>query len=157
MLNDPALVNYLGTVAGGTVLTILVGLFIRRVGQAMLVQVYSGDRAAGMTRMVTVGFYLVALGLLALISTVTVPVNGLVQMLVTKFGVVLLILGVLYGLTLLVLGRIRDDHLREELDADYYAAMRARSQGRFRRARDGRIRSELDEDYRAMRVRGRAR
>jgi hypothetical protein len=107
--------------------------------------------------MVTVGFYLVALGLLALISTVTVPVNGLVQMLVTKFGVVLLILGVLYGLTLLVLGRIRDDHLREELDADYYAAMRARAQGRFRRVRDGRIRSELDEDYRAMRVRGRAR
>jgi len=79
-----------------------------------------------LSRLVTVGFLLVALGVLALISTVDVPVDGMVQLMVTKLGVVLLILGAAYGLTLMVLNRIRDAARRAELDEEFHAAMRPR-------------------------------
>jgi hypothetical protein len=64
---------------------------------------------------------------LAVISTVDVPVEGVAQAIVTKLGVVLLILGAVYGITLMVLGRIRDARRVAELDEEFNAAMRAKS------------------------------
>jgi hypothetical protein len=46
---------------------------------------------------------------------------------VTKLGVALLILAGVYGLTLMGLGRIRDNGRAAELDEEYNAAMRAKS------------------------------
>jgi len=124
---DTGLVTYLVLLLVGTGVTVLVGAILRRSGQALLDEVYPEPRAAGLARLVTVGFYLVALGVLALISTVDLPVDGMVQLLVTKLGVVLLILGATYGLTLMVLGRLRDARRRAELDEEFNAAMRAKS------------------------------
>lgn len=124
---DTGLVSYLVLLGTGTALTLLVGVIVRRSGQALLEEVYPEPRAAGITRLVAVGFNLFALGVLALISTVTIPVDGAVQTLVTKLGVVLLVLGAAYGLTLMVIGRIRDAGRRAELDEEFTAAMRARS------------------------------
>jgi hypothetical protein len=121
------LVSYLVLLVAGTALTVAVGVALRRSGQAMLEEVYPGPRAVGVIRMVEVGFYLVAFGVLALISTVSVPVEGQVQMVVTKFGVVLLVLGAAHGFTALVLGRIRDAGRRAELDRRLTAAVRTRA------------------------------
>lgn len=121
------LVSYLLVLVAGAVLTVVIGVILRRSGQAMLEGTYPEQRAAGLTRLVTVGFHLFALGVLALVSTVDVPVNGPVQTVVTKLGVVLLILGAAYALTLIVLGRIRNARRRAELDEALSTAMRARS------------------------------
>jgi uncharacterized membrane protein YdfJ with MMPL/SSD domain len=121
---DTALASYLTVLIAGTALTLAVGVILRRNGQALLEEVYPAPRAAGLSRLVAVGFYLVALGVLALISTVSVPVDGLLQTVVTKLGVVLLILGAAYGLTLLTLGRIRDARRQAQLDQDFQAAIR---------------------------------
>ncbi|HEY0575627.1 MAG TPA: hypothetical protein VGD73_16110 [Pseudonocardia sp.] len=123
---DTALASYLVLLLTGTALTAVVGAILRRSGQALLEETYPAPRAAGLSRLVTVGFLLVALGVLALISTVDVPVDGMVQLMVTKLGVVLLILGAAYGLTLMVLNRIRDAARRAELDEEFHAAMRPR-------------------------------
>jgi uncharacterized membrane protein YdfJ with MMPL/SSD domain len=123
---DTDLVSYLVTLVVGTALTTVVGAILRRSGQSLLEEVYPPARAAGLARLVAVGFYLVALGVLALISTVDVPVQGLIQVQVTKLGVVLLILGAAYGLTLLVLGRLREARRSAELDAEFQATMRSR-------------------------------
>ncbi|WP_051580030.1 hypothetical protein [Pseudonocardia acaciae] len=123
---NTALVSYLAVLLIGTALTFAVGVILRRNGQALLEEVYPEPRAAGLTRLVAVGFYLVALGVLALISTLGVPVDGLVQAVVTKLGVVLLMLGAAYGLTLLALGRIRDARRAEALDQEFRAATHPR-------------------------------
>ncbi|WP_445189496.1 hypothetical protein ACTXG6_20990 [Pseudonocardia sp. Cha107L01] len=124
---NTALVSYFVLLIAGAGLTVAVGAILRRSGQAMLEEVYPGPRAAGLVRLVVVGFYLVALGVLAVISTVDVPVEGVAQAIVTKLGVVLLILGAVYGITLMVLGRLRDARRVAELDEEFNAAMRAKS------------------------------
>jgi succinate-acetate transporter protein len=64
-------------------------------------------------------FTLIVLGLVALISTVDLPVEGELQKLVTKLGIVLLLLAVAHGITMAVLTRFRgeerQEHLAEEL------------------------------------------
>lgn len=125
---DAELVSYLVMLVIGIALTTVVGTILRRSGQSLLAEVYPPPRAAGLTRLVTVGYFLTALGVLALISTVPVPfpVQGLIQVQITKLGVVLLILGIAYGLTLLVLNRMRDARRQAELDEEFEAAMRRR-------------------------------
>lgn len=122
---NTALASYLAVLLSGTALTLLVGVILRRNGQALVEEAYSESRAAGLTRLVAVGFHLVTLGVLALISTVSVPVDGVVQTVVTKLGVVLLVLGVAYGFALLALGRIRDARRRARLDQQFHTAGRA--------------------------------
>lgn len=64
-------------------------------------------------------FTLIVLGLAALISPLNPPVDGELQKLVTKLGVVLLLLAAAHAITMGVLGRYRgeerQEHLAEEL------------------------------------------
>lgn len=110
------LLSYLLVLMLGTGLTVVVGAVLRHSGRAVLGEVYPESRADDLTQLVTVGFHLVALGVLALISTVDVPVEGLVQTVVTKLGVVLLVLGGAYATTLVVLGRLRNARRAARLD-----------------------------------------
>jgi hypothetical protein len=121
------LVTYLVLLTIGTSLTLLIGVILRRSGQALLEEVYSQPRAVGTIRLVAVGFHLFTLGVLALISTMPVQVQGQVQTLVTKLGVVLLVLAGSYALALRVLGGIRDTAHQAEMDLEVAAAIRARS------------------------------
>ena len=66
--------------------------------------------AARPTRLLGVGFHLVALGFLALVSTWDpFEIQGTVQYVVTKTGAILLFLGVLHVITLFVLARVRNN------------------------------------------------
>jgi hypothetical protein len=123
---DIHLVSYLVVLVAGAALTVTIGTILRHSGQAMLEETHPDQRAQGLTRLVTVGFHLVAFGVLALISTVDIPVAGVVQAVVTKLGMVLLILGAAYALTLMVLGRIQNARRAVELDQAYSATLRAR-------------------------------
>ncbi|HEX7304705.1 hypothetical protein [Lentzea sp.] len=64
-------------------------------------------------------FSLIVLGLVALVSTVDLPVDGDLQKLVTKLGIVLLLLAIAHAITMTVLARYRgaerQEHFVDEL------------------------------------------
>ena len=100
----------------GTGLTLLVGQLLIRGGRPYLQEVFADRKVAdSVTKLLAVLFHLLVLGVLALISTVDVPVEGTVQAVVTKLGVVLLVLGIAQGGTMLVLSKLRERRLAQEL------------------------------------------
>ena len=64
-------------------------------------------------------FHLVTLGVLAIISVTDVPADNALQAFVVKLGVVLLTLGIAYGISMLVLIRVRAIILERERNADW--------------------------------------
>jgi hypothetical protein len=112
-LNTSAYVTFLIIGIG---LTLLVGQLLVRSGRPYLEEVFNDNKvAASVTRLLTVLFHLLVLGVLALISTIDVPVEGAVQAVVTKLGVVLLVLGIAQGGTMLVLSKLRERRMAQEL------------------------------------------
>jgi hypothetical protein len=97
-------------------LTFVVGRILQISGEPFLEEVFRDSAVArSVNRLLSVLFHLVTLGVLAIVSTVTVPVNGTVQTLVTKTGVILLVLGIAYGISMLVLLRIRERRRAAEI------------------------------------------
>lgn len=108
-MNEP-IDLYVAVVVLGAVITVLVGVLLYRNGEPFLTDVFGGDRerAIGINRLLVVLFHLVVLGMLALISVLEVPwATGATQLVLTKLGVVLLVLGAAHGATMVVLTRIR--------------------------------------------------
>ena len=115
--------DYLVFVVLGVVLVLLVGQLLVRAGQVYLEEVFPNRRvASSVSRLLAVLFYLFALGLLGIISTMDVPVEGAAQVVVTKLGVVLLVLGIVYAVAMVVLTRIRSQRRGEEEDEAIMAA-----------------------------------
>jgi len=107
---------YLAFLILGIALTLLVGQLLIRSGRPYLEEVFGDSKVAGsVTRLLAVLFHLLVLGVLALISTVDVPVEGSVQAVVTKLGVVLLVLGLAQGATMVLLAKLRERRLAQEL------------------------------------------
>jgi hypothetical protein len=101
--------TYVTVLVLGVLSALLVGQVLLRTGQTMLEDAFTERRTAkSVNRMLAMLFHLGALGVLAVISTVDVPVSGAVQTVVTKLGIILLILGVAHGLLILMLNRIRN-------------------------------------------------
>ncbi|MHA6797203.1 hypothetical protein ACVGVM_27365 [Pseudonocardia bannensis] len=90
-------------------LTVAVGRVLFMSGEPFLEEVFQNKETAhSLNQLLTVLFHLLTLGVLAIISTIDVPVEGALQTMVTKFGVVLVVVGVAYGVSMLVLLRIRE-------------------------------------------------
>ncbi len=115
----------------GIALTVVVGQILMRTGEAFLEEVFEEQRTArSVNRLLAVLFHLVVLGLLALISTIEVPTEGLLQTLVTKLGVMLLVLGAAHGLTMLLMARIRSKRREQDL-ADEMSAQLEQSRQQY--------------------------
>lgn len=117
----------------GLVLTLIVGQILMRAGQEFLAEVFP-DRgtARSVNRLLVVLFHLVVLGILAIISTVDVPGEDLLQTVVTKVGIVLLVLGAAHGGTMLVLARIRAKRREQDLADEMSAQLEySRNQGQY--------------------------
>lgn len=111
--------TYLMIVGIGAVLTVIVGIVLIFSGRRFLEDVFADEGVArSATWLLGVLFYLVALGFLALISTFDpIQVDGVPQMVVTKLGGTLLVLGILHGATLFLLARIRSRTREQELES----------------------------------------
>jgi len=108
--------SYLLVLVLGLGLTLVVGQVLLRTGQDYLAEVFSNTRTArSVNRLLGLLFHLVVLGILAIISTIDVPVDGELQTVVTKLGVILLVLGAAHGATMLVLARIRARRHEQDL------------------------------------------
>jgi hypothetical protein len=116
--------GYLAFVVLGALLVIAVGQMLIRSGEVYLEEVFPDPRVAkSVSKLLAVLFYLFALGVLGITSTVDVPVEGTAQIVVTKLGVVLLCLGIVFGITMLVLSRIRDRREEQEKEEALLSAM----------------------------------
>ena len=101
--------QYLVFLVVALALTVAVGRVLFLSGEPFLEEVFqSKDTARSLNLLLTVLFHLLTLGVLAIISTINVPVDGVVQTMVTKFGVVLVVVGIAYGVSMLVLFRVRE-------------------------------------------------
>jgi len=121
---DTSTEGYLAFVVLGAILVVVIGQILTRGGRIYLEEVFADSRAAGsVSTLLAVLFYLFALGILGVISSMTVPVTGVAQTVVTKLGVVLLVLGVVFGATMLALSRIRARREESEKEDALIAAM----------------------------------
>lgn len=115
--------TYLVFVVLGVVLVGAVGQLLIRAGQVYLEEVFPDPRvASSVSKLLAVMFYLFALGVLGIISTMDVPTEGAAQTVVTKLGVVMLVLGIVFGATMLVFSRIRARRREEEEEETLMAA-----------------------------------
>lgn len=117
--------GYVTTVAIGIAITLVVGQLLRRVGHDFLEEVY-GDRTltTSLNHLLVTQFHLFALGFLGLVSTANPFGLTGIQMVITRTGLVLLILGGVYGLTVLALTVARERRRREAVEDDITARVR---------------------------------
>ncbi|WP_197040892.1 hypothetical protein [Pseudonocardia halophobica] len=102
-------------------LTVAVGQVLLRRGQPFLEEVFQSNEAAhSINILLSVLFHLLTLGVLALLSTIDVPI-------VTQFGIALIVVGIAYGISMLVLLRIRERRRQDQL-FERRAEQRQRSQ-----------------------------
>jgi hypothetical protein len=97
-------------------LTFLVGRLLVTAGEPFLQEVFQDRKVTRSVNMLlSVLFHLITLGVLAIVSVVGLgPGDGL-QNFIARLGVVLLILGVAYGISMLVLIRIRERRKADEI------------------------------------------
>jgi len=108
---DLRLVEYVLYLAVSICLTVWVGRALHQNGRQFLAEVLT-DRAlaASLSRLLVVGFYLVALGGVALLLQMDVGLASaadVIKAVATKVGLVLLLLGALHLITMLVLNGMR--------------------------------------------------
>ncbi len=90
-------------------LTFLVGRLLVNAGEPFLQEVFRDEKVTrSVNLLLSVLFHLVTLGVLAIISVIEVNAGGTLQTFVAKLGIVLLILGIAYGVSMLVLIRVRE-------------------------------------------------
>jgi hypothetical protein len=122
-MSDTAL--YVTLLAVSVALTFLVGRLLVTAGEPFLQEVFE-DRSVtrSVNLLLSVLFHLITLGVLAIISVLDLVGNeDPFQTLVARLGVVLLVLGVAYGVSMLVLIRVRErrradqisEHVQERL------------------------------------------
>lgn len=105
-------------------LTFLVGRLLVTAGEPYLLEVFH-DKAVtrSVNLLLSVLFHLITLGVLAIVSVVPFTAGDVLSTMVAKLGVVLLILGIAYGVSMLVLIRVRSarrateisEHVQERL------------------------------------------
>jgi hypothetical protein len=108
--------QYLVLLAVSVALTFLVGRLLVRAGEPFLLEVFHDEKVTrSVNLLLSVLFHLVTLGVLAIISVTDVAGDNAVQTFVVKLGVVLLTLGIAYGISMLVLIRVRERRRADEI------------------------------------------
>lgn len=124
--------GYIALVIIGVLITVGVGQLLFRSGEPFLEEVFQNkDSARSLNRLLSVLFHLLTLAVLAMISIVDVPSDtGVVQTVVFKIGVVLLIVAIAYGISMLVLLRIRERRRQAAVSAQIGEKLAEQRQGR---------------------------
>ncbi|HYH29338.1 MAG TPA: hypothetical protein VD903_03045 [Pseudonocardia sp.] len=100
-------------------LTFLVGQLLVRAGEPFLQEVFRDQKVTrSVNLLLSVLFHLITLGVLAIISVSSVSGSNALQTFVVKLGVVLLTLGIAYGVSMLVLIRVRERRRAAQISED---------------------------------------
>jgi hypothetical protein len=116
--------QYITLLVVSIALTFLVGRLLVSAGEPFLQEVFQ-DKAVtrSVNMLLSVLFHLITLGVLGIVSVIDLGPGEPLQRFVARLGVVLLLLGVAYGISMLVLIRIRErrraatvsEHVQERL------------------------------------------
>jgi len=102
--------EYVFYLIAAVVLTAAVGQVLLRRGEPFLEEVFQNNETAhSLNILLSVLFHLLTLGVLALLSAIDASV-------VIRFGVALVVVGIAYGISMLVLLRIRERRRQDRLD-----------------------------------------
>ncbi len=107
---------YIALLVVAVALTFLVGRLLVTAGQPFLQEVFHDEKVTrSVNLLLSVLFHLITLGVLAIISVVDFTFDNPLQTFVARLGVVLLILGIAYGVSMLVLIRVRERRKADEI------------------------------------------
>ena len=112
--------EYITLLVISIVVTIGVGQVLMISGQPFLQEVFQDTKVTtSVNRLLSVLFYLITIGVLTIISVWSVDIGSQLQNMVVKLGIVLIVLGIAYGISMLVLVRVRErrraDQISEEV------------------------------------------
>jgi hypothetical protein len=109
--------QYISLLVVSIALTFLVGRLLVTAGEPFLQEVFVDQRVTRSVNMLlSVLFHLITLGVvLAIISGIDLGPADPLQRFVTRLGVVLLVLGIAYGVSMLVLIRIRERRRADDI------------------------------------------
>jgi len=112
--------EYITLLVISIVITIAVGQVLTMSGQPFLQEVFQDEKVTNsVNRLLSVLFHLITIGVLTIISVWSIDVGTQLQNMVVKVGIVLIVLGIAYGVSMLVLIRVRErrraDTISEEV------------------------------------------
>lgn len=103
-------------IALGAVVTAIVGQILIRSGRGLLADEYDDENTStNVATLVVVFFHLIVLGLVVLLSTLGMSGGTSIEGVLVKFGLVLLVVGMGYGLALAAMVRIRNARRAQRL------------------------------------------
>lgn len=101
--------EYITLLVISVAVTIAVGRVLMMSGEPFLQEVFEDEKVTrSVNRLLSVLFHLITIGVLTIISVWQVDVGSQLQNMVVKIGIVLIVLGIAYGISMLVLIRIRE-------------------------------------------------
>jgi hypothetical protein len=115
----PIVSTYLAYLAISIALTIWVAKTLHKNGRIFLVDAFAGNEALAdsVNHLLVVGFYLINIGYVALAlkqGTRPADLQGVLEILSTKVGVVLLVLGAMHFFNLFVFSKLRRRGMRHD-------------------------------------------
>ncbi len=111
--------EYLTLLVVSIVCTVAVGRVLMMSGQPFLKEVFHEERVTtSVNRLLSVLFHLITIGVLTIISVWEVEVGTQLQNMIVKLGIVLIVLGVAYGISMLVLIRVRRQRRADEISEE---------------------------------------
>ena len=117
--------SYVAFLVIGTVLVVIDGQIIYRNGRRFLQQATPKASAESLTKLVSVLFHLCTLGVLALLSTINIPVDDQIKGIVLRLGIILIVLAVAHWIAVSALARIRDREEYESVNVERAARQQA--------------------------------
>ena len=101
--------EYITLLVISVAITIAVGRVLVMSGEPFLQEVFEDEKVTrSVNRLLSVLFHLITIGVLTIISVWSFDVGTQLQNMVVKIGIVLIVLGIAYGISMLVLIRIRE-------------------------------------------------
>ena len=108
--------EYLTLLVISIVITVAVGRLLMMSGQPFLLEVFHEEKVTtSVNRLLNVLFHLITIGVLTIISVWSIDVGTQLQNMVVKLGIVLIVLGIAYGISMLVLIRVRQQRKADEI------------------------------------------
>jgi len=99
--------------------TIAVGRVLMMSGQPFLQEVFQDEKVTtSVNRLLSVLFHLITIGVLTIISVWSFDVGTQLQNMVVKIGIVLIVLGIAYGISMLVLIRVRQQRRADQISEE---------------------------------------
>ena len=111
--------EYITLLVISVAVTIAVGRVLSVSGEPFLQEVFEDEKVTrSVNRLLGVLFHLITIGVLTIISVWTVDVGSQLQNMVVKIGIVLIVLGIAYGISMLVLIRVRQQRRADQISEE---------------------------------------